>query len=187
MVRFEPGRLPRDLTGLKPNPAGSLWRRRLVSHHPWRLPLMSDRRNHGGHARPHPPPIPRRQDCWHVYYGDIHVGTIARRTGCPVDVDQWEWRCGFYPGIEPGRHQDGTAIDFASARADFEAAWRAVQPTLTDPEFQRSRDQRDATAWKYAMWNSHMKMPTQMPNGRSRCFCGADRHPRRRRPHPQHP
>jgi hypothetical protein len=21
---------------------------------------------------------PERQDCWHVYYGDVHVGTIAR-------------------------------------------------------------------------------------------------------------
>ena len=24
-----------------------------------------------------------RQDCWHVYYGDVHVGTIARRVGIP--------------------------------------------------------------------------------------------------------
>jgi hypothetical protein len=32
---------------------------------------------------------PERQDCWHVYYGDVHVGTMAIRTGCPADVDQW--------------------------------------------------------------------------------------------------
>jgi hypothetical protein len=32
---------------------------------------------------------PERQDCWHVYFGDVRVGTIARRTSCPVDVDQW--------------------------------------------------------------------------------------------------
>jgi hypothetical protein len=38
-----------------------------------------------------------RQDCWHVYYGDVHVGTIAIRAGVPVDVDQWGWNCGFYP------------------------------------------------------------------------------------------
>jgi hypothetical protein len=31
---------------------------------------------------------PDRLDCWHVYYGDVHVGTIARRIGCPADVDQ---------------------------------------------------------------------------------------------------
>ena len=24
-----------------------------------------------------------RQDCWHVYHGDVHVGTIARRVGIP--------------------------------------------------------------------------------------------------------
>jgi hypothetical protein len=116
---------------------------------------------------------PERQDCWHVYYGDVHVGTIARRTGCPVDVDQWEWRCGFYPGIEPGGHQDGTAVDSDHARVDFEAAWRMILPTLTDADFNKWRCQRDFTTWKYAMWDAHSMMPTQMPGGRSRCFCGA--------------
>jgi hypothetical protein len=29
---------------------------------------------------------PERPDCWHVYYGDVHVGTIATRAGVPVDV-----------------------------------------------------------------------------------------------------
>jgi hypothetical protein len=52
---------------------------------------------------------PERPDCWHVHYGDAHVGTIARRTGCPVDVEQWEWRCGFYPGMKPGHDRSGTA------------------------------------------------------------------------------
>jgi hypothetical protein len=37
---------------------------------------------------------PERQDCWHVYYVDVHVGTIALRSGAPVDVDQW--------GLDPG-------------------------------------------------------------------------------------
>jgi hypothetical protein len=116
---------------------------------------------------------PERQDCWHVYYGDVHVGTIARRTGCPVDVDQWEWRCGFYPGIEPGGHQSGTAIDFEQSRADFEAAWRAILAGLNATNFQNWRYQRDATAWKYAMWDAGLKLPTQLPTGRSRCYCGA--------------
>jgi hypothetical protein len=116
---------------------------------------------------------PERQDCWHVYYGDVHVGTIARRTGCPVDVDQWEWRCGFYPGIEPGGHKSGTAIDFPAARVDFEVAWRAILPTLTTADFDKWRDQRDFTAWKYTMWDARMKLPTQLPSGRSRCYCGA--------------
>jgi hypothetical protein len=116
---------------------------------------------------------PERQDCWHVYYGDVQVGTIARRTGCPVDVDQWEWSCGFYPGIEPGGHRSDTAVDFDQARAHFEAAWRAILPGVTDADFGKWRYQRDATAWKYAMWAAGKKLPTQLPSGRSQCYCGA--------------
>jgi hypothetical protein len=115
-----------------------------------------------------------RPDCWHVYCGDVRVGTIARRTGSPHDEDPWEWRCGFYPGMEPRQHHDGTAVDFASARADFEAAWREILPTLADADFDRWRYQRDATTWKYAMWDAGMKLPTQLPSGRSKCFCGAE-------------
>jgi hypothetical protein len=116
---------------------------------------------------------PERQDCWHIFYGDIHVGTIARRVGCPADVDQWEWTCGFYPGMEPGQHQGDTAVDFDHARADFEAAWRAILRRLTETDFQKWRYQRDATAWKYRMWDTGKKLPTQLPSGRSRCYCGA--------------
>jgi hypothetical protein len=46
---------------------------------------------------------PERRDCWHMCYGAIQVGTIARRAGCPVYVDQWEWSCGFCPETEPGK------------------------------------------------------------------------------------
>jgi hypothetical protein len=42
---------------------------------------------------------------WHVYYSDVHVGTIGERAGVPVDVDQWQWSCGFYPGLHPGQHR----------------------------------------------------------------------------------
>lgn len=101
------------------------------------------------------------------------VGTIARRAGCPVDVDQWEWGCGFYPGTDPGQGDGGTAADFDHARAEFEAAWQRLLPTVTEANFQEWRDNRDFTAWKYGMWDAHMKMPTAMANGRSRCFCGA--------------
>jgi hypothetical protein len=59
---------------------------------------------------------------WRVFYGDVCVGVIARRTGCPVDVDQWEWGCGFYPGLEAGQHRSGSAATFDQARADFEQA-----------------------------------------------------------------
>jgi hypothetical protein len=100
-----------------------------------------------------------RRDCWHVHAGDIHVGTIARRTGCPADVDQWQWGCGFYPGMGPGQSRDGTAADFDQARADFEAAWRQILPTLSEANFQEWRDQRDWTAEKYRRFDRGEHMP----------------------------
>jgi hypothetical protein len=39
-----------------------------------------------------------REECWHIYYGDIQAGTIAIRSGNPHDEDPWGWHCGFYPG-----------------------------------------------------------------------------------------
>src|SRR5271167_3556000 len=116
---------------------------------------------------------PERPDCWHVYYGDVHVGTIAIRSGCPIDVDQWSWSCGFYPGMEPGEHQDGTAADFEEARAEFEAAWLRILPALTEADFQAWRDQRDWTERKYAMWARGEKLSTQFPSSMMGCPCGA--------------
>jgi hypothetical protein len=58
--------------------------------------------------------------------------------------------CGFYPGMGPGEHQDGTAATFDQARAEFQAAWLRILPMLTEADFQEWRDQRDFTAWKYA-------------------------------------
>jgi hypothetical protein len=43
-----------------------------------------------------------REECWLIYYDDVHAGTIGIRSGVPVDQDQWGWQCGFYP-ISPGR------------------------------------------------------------------------------------
>jgi hypothetical protein len=116
---------------------------------------------------------PKRPDCWHVYYGDVHVGTIAIRSGCPVDVDQWSWGCGFYPGMEPGEHQDGTAVDIDRACAEFEAAWLRILPKLSEADFQAWRDERDWTAQKYAIWDRGEKLPTQLPSSMMRCPCGA--------------
>jgi hypothetical protein len=67
------------------------------------MPTLTRRRSDNDH-----------QETWHVYYGDIHVGTIGERAGCPVDEDQWKWSCGFYPGLHPGRQRYGTAANFAA-------------------------------------------------------------------------
>jgi hypothetical protein len=102
-----------------------------------------------------------RPDCWHVYYGDVHVGTIARRAGIPHDKDPWGWSCGFSPGENPGDRRTGTAATFDQARAAFEMAWREYLPQRTEADFQKWRDQRDWTAQKYAMWERGELMPSQ--------------------------
>jgi hypothetical protein len=39
-----------------------------------------------------------REECWHVFYDDVRVGSIAIRAGNPDDTDPWQWYCCFYPG-----------------------------------------------------------------------------------------
>jgi hypothetical protein len=114
-----------------------------------------------------------QHECWHVYYGDVRVGTIGIRPGVPIDVDQWGWNCGFYPGVEPREHRDGTAPTFEEARADFEVACRSFLAVRTDADFEEYRRHRAYTAWKYAMWDAGCRLPTQLSGGRSRCFCGS--------------
>jgi hypothetical protein len=36
-----------------------------------------------------------REECWHVYRGDIRAGTIEICSGVPFDEDPWGWTCGF--------------------------------------------------------------------------------------------
>src|SRR5882757_8832433 len=98
---------------------------------------------------------PERQDCWHVYFGDVHVGTIARRVGQPHDEDPWEWQCGFYPGSDPGEQYGGTAATFDRARDGFERDWRLFSAKRTE-----------------AMWERGERMPSQKTNSLMRCACG---------------
>jgi hypothetical protein len=126
-----------------------------------------------GHAHAHPPQItaqPRnlagplwRRARWHDQQ--------ARRQ--PADVDQWGWSCGFYPGLEPGEHQSGSARTFEAARADFEAAWARLLPNLSAEDFTAYRRNRAFHEWKSMMWDCGSRMPTQELTGRSRCYCGA--------------
>ena len=132
---------------------------------------------------------PERPDCWHIYFGDVRVGTIARRIGQPHDEDPWEWNCGFYPGSHPGEHTNGTAATFEEAREEFEASWRVFSAKRIEADYQAWRDQRDWTARKYAMWERGEKFPSQMPNSLMRCPCGMrfDSHkPDQSYPHRQH-
>src|SRR5712671_3281068 len=89
-----------------------------------------------------------REECWHVYYGDVHAGTIAIRTGAPHDEDPWQWNCGFYPGSHPKECTAGTAATLEQARANFEDAWRVFLSNRIAADFQAWRDQRDWTVEK---------------------------------------
>jgi hypothetical protein len=124
------------------------------------------------HAHPHPPTISRARRLLD-FYGDVHVGTIARLSGVPVDEDQWGWDCGFYAGTKPHQDRGDTAATFHQARADFEVAWHRLLPTLTEEDFDRWREARDFTAKKYSMWKRGELLPSQKPNTMMRCPCGA--------------
>ena len=104
-------------------------------------------------------PDPHRADCWLIYFGDVHVGTIARAVGTPNATEEWRWQCGFYPGCNAGERRAGAAATFDQARADFKAAWRVFLSKRTEADFQTWRDQRDWTAEKYRRFDHGERMP----------------------------
>jgi hypothetical protein len=125
------------------------------------MPALTRRRSDNPH-----------QVTWHVYYGDVHVGTIGERVGVPVEADQWKWSCGFYPGCEPDEHRHGTAPDFFTVRRELEIAWRELSAIKTEVDYQEWRDQRDRTEQKYASWargNKPLHSSSIM-----RCVCGVE-------------
>jgi hypothetical protein len=103
-------------------------------------------------------PEAHHQETWHVYYGDVRVGTISERAGVPVDEDKWGWNCGFYPGTEPGEYLSGTAATFDQARAEFAKVWPVFLSKRTDADFTAFRRHRAMTAWKYAMRDAGLQV-----------------------------
>jgi hypothetical protein len=112
------------------------------------------------------------EECWHIYCGDVRVGTIAIRTGIPHEEHPWGWICGFYPGCQPSEYKDGTAKTFDKARREFQRAWRVLLSTGTEADFQACRDARDWTERKYAMWERCELLPSQKPTSLMTCPCG---------------
>jgi hypothetical protein len=43
----------------------------------------------------------------------------------------------------------------------------------TESDFQEWRAEQAFTAWKYRMWDTGYRLPTQSTDGRSTCFCDA--------------
>jgi hypothetical protein len=83
-------------------------------------------------ACPNSPVADAREECWHVYYGDVHVGTIAIRTGIPFDEDPWAESAVSTRAASRQSYTDGTAATFDHARADFKAAWRVFSAKRTE-------------------------------------------------------
>jgi hypothetical protein len=113
-----------------------------------------------------------RHDCWHVYYGDVRVGTIAKRVGIPPGQPPWGWNCGFYPGSEPEEHATGIAETLNQARAAFEKAWAVFLSKRTEADYEAWRHEGDWTARKYAMWKNGERPPSQKPSTLMTCPCG---------------
>jgi len=112
-------------------------------------------------------------ETWHVYYGDVHVGTIGERAGVPVDVNQWSWSCGFYPGLHPGQHRHG-----AHRRSPKRVL--ALRPTGR-PCCRRCRKvplTRTATRPSHRMEVSHVGLRLSDADANPRrsldCFCGTE-------------
>ena len=114
-----------------------------------------------------------RQESWRVYFGDIRVGMIAQCVGNSDAAPKWQWRMGFYPGVEPDDQRTGSAPTFEAARADFDAAWHQLMPKLTEENFAACRRNRAFDDWKTMMWDCSCRLPTQELTGRSLCYCGA--------------
>jgi hypothetical protein len=112
------------------------------------------------------------QETWLIHY-DIRVGSIAMRAGVTADKDQWDWSVGFYPAWDRGLRASGTAKSFDAARAAFDIAWQWLLPKITEADFTEYRRHRTFDAWTRAMWDAGCKLPTQVADGRSTCFCGA--------------
>jgi hypothetical protein len=117
---------------------------------------------------------PHRPDRWDVYFEDIAVGSIGKCAGVPLHVDQWEWGCGLAIGSTRGIRAVGTAASFDDAREAFDAAWAKLESLITPEDLDALRHQRAWTAWKYAMHEANLPLPTQLTSGRSKCFCGAE-------------
>jgi hypothetical protein len=129
----------------------------------WEMPTLSRRRVKD-----------QQPEHWLIFSDGMHIGAIGIRSGVPVHIDQWQWTISPYPASHRGIRDGGTAPSFAEAREAFERAWREIEPRITDADSAEHRRERAHTEWKYKMWSAGCKMPTQVADGRSRCYCGAE-------------
>jgi hypothetical protein len=114
---------------------------------------------------------PDRQNCWRVFYGDVCVGTIGRRAGVPIDVDQWEWGCGFYPGTEPGEGSGGTGRRLKTLAP---ALKRPGAPSRRRGQKPTSRRGATSATGRHGSMRCKAAASTQLASGCAKCFCGIE-------------
>jgi hypothetical protein len=114
-----------------------------------------------------------RQESWLILYGDVYVGTIGLRSGNPFDTDQCQWRCGFYPGSEPGDWTSGKVASFDQARGDFELAWASPSRQSHRGRLRRIPEAPRLDSMEIRDVGLGMQAAHATSEGRSRCFCGA--------------
>ena len=112
-----------------------------------------------------------KADVWHVYYGDVQVGTIGMRSGVPNDVDQWGWTCGFIS--QRLKITEGTAPPSTWRVPNLRKRGKPTCPAAsmpTSPNIASNAPGRPGST----QCMTPMRLPTQISCGRARCFCGAE-------------
>ena len=107
-----------------------------------------------------------RFESWGIFYDDVRVGGLSEIHGTEGRMI-WQWSCGFYPGCTPRQQGAGNEDTFEDARVAFRAAWQMLQAQITPAMIDEWRKHQAFMTWKYAMWDSDCRMPTQTTTGKS--------------------
>jgi len=92
----------------------------------------------------------------------------------PVQVDQWQRNIAPYQASHRGIRDGGAARSFAEAREHSNRHGARIEPKITEADRLKHRRERAHTEWKYKMWSAGCRLPTQVANGRSQCYGGAE-------------
>jgi hypothetical protein len=102
--------------------------------------------------------VESRQEYWLIYYGDVHVGTIAVRSGIMTSRNG-AGAAGSIRAPCPVSAQPARLSPSKQARAAFESAWRVFLSKRTEADFDAWRDQRDWAAERYHRFDRGELMP----------------------------
>ena len=99
-------------------------------------------------------------DCWFIYCGDIHAGTIARATACRTRRTTGTGRRASIRARIPARSRSGCAETFEEARAKLSAGMAGVRSEpQAERDFAEWREWQDWTARKYAARDAGLPCP----------------------------